>query len=106
MTFCEMHKPSGCGECPNRFVCPNSTIENNATRLLEVAKKQEAFINAGCVCFILEENPKEKQALILTMGNNTLQYVVAMGFQRGATEWDSGKYFTNIAGAVEWWKAN
>lgn len=25
MTFCEMHKPSGCAECPNRWVCNNST---------------------------------------------------------------------------------
>lgn len=21
MTFCEMHKQSGCEECPNRYVC-------------------------------------------------------------------------------------
>ena len=21
MTFCEMHRPSGCGECPNCYIC-------------------------------------------------------------------------------------
>ena len=26
MTFCEMHKKSGCPECPNRYVCKNSTL--------------------------------------------------------------------------------
>lgn len=27
MTFCEIHKPSGCEECPNRWVCSNSTAK-------------------------------------------------------------------------------
>lgn len=27
MTFCELHKPSGCPECPNRHVCKNSTLK-------------------------------------------------------------------------------
>ena len=26
MTFCEMHKKCGCPECPNRYVCKNSTL--------------------------------------------------------------------------------
>lgn len=30
MTFCEMHKKSGCAECPNRYACRNSTIKEEA----------------------------------------------------------------------------
>jgi hypothetical protein len=27
MTFCDMYKSSGCEECPNRWVCKNSTVK-------------------------------------------------------------------------------
>lgn len=27
ITFCEMYKESGCEECPNRFVCKDSTVQ-------------------------------------------------------------------------------
>ncbi len=31
MTFCEMHKKDGgCPECPNRWVCINSTLEKES----------------------------------------------------------------------------
>lgn len=29
MTFCDMHKTSGCEECPNRWVCDNSPLKVN-----------------------------------------------------------------------------
>ena len=29
ITFCDMHKKDGgCGECPNRYVCNNSTLKD------------------------------------------------------------------------------
>jgi len=31
MTFCEMHKnDGGCQECPNRWVCKDSTLKTSA----------------------------------------------------------------------------
>ena len=30
MTVCEMHKPSGCGECPNVYTCKNREFNAGA----------------------------------------------------------------------------
>lgn len=33
MTFCQMHKKDGgCPECPNRWVCINSTLEKDRSQ--------------------------------------------------------------------------
>jgi hypothetical protein len=37
ITFCEMHKPSGCHECPNRHVCKKS--ENDMMNGMDNAKR-------------------------------------------------------------------
>jgi hypothetical protein len=36
VTFCEMHKPDGCHECPNRYVCENCDTKEAAVTFAEV----------------------------------------------------------------------
>lgn len=35
VTFCEMHKQSDCVECPNRYVCPNSTTRAKGAEMTD-----------------------------------------------------------------------
>ncbi len=47
MTFCEMHKSSGgCEECPNRYVCNNSTLKT------KIEQKHQADLAQGRMIWV------------------------------------------------------
>ncbi len=48
MTFCDMHKPSGCGECPNRYVCKSREFKVGETwegeKITRVSKVESVLV--------------------------------------------------------------
>lgn len=48
MTFCEMHKPSGCGECPNLYVCQKRDFSAGeflrGEKIVRVSKAENALV--------------------------------------------------------------
>lgn len=69
MTFCEMHKPAGCFECPNRKKCTKP--ENDAKDAVQVASLPKCDLCAepaaydaklpmqGCWAYVCERHFKE-----------------------------------------------
>lgn len=51
MTFCEKHKPNGCGECPKRYTCQNRVIHVGETwsgeNITHVAASPNTFATIG-----------------------------------------------------------
>lgn len=48
MTFCEMHKPSGCGECPNRYICGKKEFKIGETldneKIIRISKPENMLV--------------------------------------------------------------
>ncbi|RNC63145.1 MAG: hypothetical protein AWM53_01530 [Candidatus Dichloromethanomonas elyunquensis] len=59
MTYCEMHKPSGCGECPNCYICKNREFNVGeflrGEKITRISKTEKALIteiyNRGSCCW-------------------------------------------------------